>query len=163
MVSLAEARALDAADPLAGVRERFTLPEGVIYLDGNSLGALPKGDARTAGARWCARNGASGLIRSWNAPAGSTLPARVGAKIAPLIGARADEVIACDSTWVNLFKLIAAALPLQPGRKVVLSEPGNFPTDLYMIEGLAGQGPGRAATGRRAHDLARRSTPTSRC
>lgn len=129
----------DAADPLARFRDRFTLPEGVIYLDGNSLGALPKATpgvlARVVGEEW-----GEGLIRSWNDAGWFEAAGRVGAKIAPLIGAAPDEVIACDSTSVNLFKLIAAALAMRPGRKVILSEPGNFPTDLYMIAGLEAQG-----------------------
>ncbi|WP_066530215.1 kynureninase [Erythrobacter sp. CCH5-A1] len=136
-----EARAadFDAADPLAGFRERFTLPEGVIYLDGNSLGALPKATpaalARVVESEW-----GEGLIRSWNSAGWFDMASRIGGKIAPLIGAAPHEVIACDSTSVNLFKLIAAALHMRPGRKVVLSEPGNFPTDLYMIAGLEAQG-----------------------
>jgi kynureninase len=81
-----------------------------------------------------------GLIRSWNSAGWFDAAGRIGAKIAPLIGAAPDEVIACDSTSVNLFKLIAAALHMRPGRKVILSEPGNFPTDLYMIAGLEAQG-----------------------
>lgn len=129
----------DAADPLAEYRECFKLPENVIYLDGNSLGALPKrtleGVSRVLEAEW-----GGGLIRSWNDAGWFEAPARIGAKIAPLIGAGPNEVIACDSTSVNLFKLIAAALAMRPGRKVVLSEPGNFPTDLYMIAGLEAQG-----------------------
>jgi kynureninase len=136
-----EARAadFDTADPLGAYRARFTLPEGVIYLDGNSLGALPKATpaalARVVEAEW-----GEGLIRSWNSAGWFDTAARIGAKIAPLIGAAPHEVIACDSTSVNLFKLIAAALAMRPGRKVVLSEPGNFPTDLYMIAGLEAQG-----------------------
>jgi kynureninase len=138
------ARDFDTADPLAHFRDRFTLPEGVIYLDGNSLGALPKAtpDAlrRVVEQEW-----GEGLIRSWNGPdfggAGWFEAAgRIGAKIAPLIGAEPGEVIACDSTSVNLFKLISAALAMRPGRTVILSEPGNFPTDLYMIAGLEQQG-----------------------
>jgi kynureninase len=129
----------DAADPLAGYRERFTLPEGVIYLDGNSLGALPKTTpaalTRVVESQW-----GEGLIRSWNSAGWFDMASRIGGKIAPLIGANPHEVIACDSTSVNLFKLIAAALHMRPGRKVVLSEPGNFPTDLYMIAGLEAQG-----------------------
>lgn len=134
----------DAADPLAGCRELFVLPENVIYLDGNSLGALPRatpeGVSRELREAW-----GGGLIRSWNDAGWFEAPTRIGAKIAPLIGARPNEVIACDSTSVNLFKLIAAALAHfakggRPGRKVVLSEPGNFPTDLYMIAGLEAQG-----------------------
>jgi len=136
---LQRARELDAADPLAGFRDRFMLPEGVIYLDGNSLGALPRETPlrleRVIRGEW-----GEGLIRSWNSADWITLPQRVGAKIAPLIGAGPDEVIACDSTSVNLYKLIAAALDMRPGRKVILSEPGYFPTDLYMIAGLERQG-----------------------
>lgn len=136
---LEEARELDAADPLAAYRERFTLPNGVIYLDGNSLGALPKGTpvrlAEVVLEEW-----GKGLIRSWNDADWICLPQRIGAKIAPLVGAQPHEVIAADSTSVNLFKLVAAALQLRRGRKVILSEPGNFPTDLYMIDGLEKQG-----------------------
>jgi kynureninase len=139
MSSLAEARALDAADPIAGYRKQFALPPGVIYLDGNSLGALPLGTAARLG-EVVRREWGEGLIRSWNSADWIGLPRRVGAMIAPLIGAEAGEVIACDSTSVNLFKLIAAALAMRPGRKVVLSEPGNFPTDLHLIFGLEAQG-----------------------
>lgn len=133
------ARALDAADPLASYRERFTLPEGVIYLDGNSLGALPTATpgrlAEVVGGEW-----GDGLIRSWNDADWIRLPQTIGAKIAQLIGAEPHEVIAADSTSVNLFKLIAAALQMRCSRTVILSEPGNFPTDLYMIAGLEAQG-----------------------
>jgi len=133
------ARDLDAADAIAHFRHRFDLPEGVIYLDGNSLGPLPKASRerlhRVIDAEW-----GEGLIRSWNElPGGGgdwiAMPQRVGAKISPLVGAKPHEVIACDSVSVNLAKLIGAALSLNPGRNVVLSEPGNFPTDLYMIQG----------------------------
>ena len=139
IVSLAEARALDAADPIAGYRGLFALPPGVVYLDGNSLGALPLGTASRLG-EVIRKEWGEGLVRSWNSADWIGLPRKVGAMIAPLIGARADEVIACDSTSVNLYKLIAAALMMRPGRKVVVSEPGNFPTDLYMIAGLEAQG-----------------------
>lgn len=135
----AEARRLDAADPIAGYRKQFALPPGVIYLDGNSLGALPLGTAARLG-EVVRKEWGEGLVRSWNSAGWIGLPRKVGAMIAPLIGARPDEVIACDSTSVNLYKLIAAALLMRPGRKVVLSEPGNFPTDLYMIAGLETQG-----------------------
>jgi kynureninase len=125
--------ALDAADPLRAVRDRFTLPDGVIYLDGNSLGALPTATAARVATvlhdEW-----GTGLIRSWNSADWIGAPQRVGAKIAQLVGAAPHEVIAADSTSVNLYKLIVAALTAQPSRTVVLSEPGNFPTDLYMIE-----------------------------
>jgi kynureninase len=129
----------DVADPLGPFRDRFTLPEGVIYLDGNSLGALPKAAPEVL-RRVIEQEWGEGLIRSWNSAGWFEAAGRVGAKIAPLVGAQAGEVIACDSTSVNLFKLIAAALHMRPGRKVVLSEPGNFPTDLYMIAGLETQG-----------------------
>ena len=129
-------RLLDAADPLAAYRARFALPEGVIYLDGNSLGPLPLASReavrRTVEAEW-----GQGLIRSWNDAGWIEAPRRIGGKIAGLIGADADEVVVADSTSVNLFKLAAAALKARPGRKVILTEPGNFPTDLYMAKGLA--------------------------
>ncbi len=129
----------DAADPLAAYRGSFTLPEGVIYLDGNSLGALPKATPQVM-QQVLAQEWGEGLIRSWNTAGWFDAARRIGGKIAPLIRAASHEVIACDSTSVNLFKLIAAALQMRPGRKVVLSEPGNFPTDLYMIAGLEAQG-----------------------
>ncbi|WP_417321295.1 kynureninase [Erythrobacter aureus] len=136
---LERAKCLDAGDPLKEFRERFDVPEGVIYLDGNSLGCLPKATPerleQVVREEW-----GRDLIRSWNSAGWIDLSSKIGTKIAPLIGARADEVIACDSTSINLFKLISAALAMRPGRKVVLSEPGNFPTDLYMIEGLERQG-----------------------
>ncbi|WP_435418923.1 kynureninase [Parerythrobacter aurantius] len=139
MSPLDRARELDAADPLSEYRSRFDLPEGVIYLDGNSLGALPK--ATPARLEQVVREEWGGdLIKSWNSADWITLPQRVGAKIAPLVGAQAHEVIVADSVSVNLFKLISAALTMRPGRKVILSEPGNFPTDLYMIQGLEAQG-----------------------
>jgi kynureninase len=136
---IARARLLDAADPLAKYRDWFTLPEGVIYLDGNSLGALPRATAGRL-AEVIQGEWGNGLIRSWNEADWIGLPQRVGARIAPLVGAAPHEIIAADSTSVNLFKLIAAALALRPGRKAILSEPGNFPTDLYMIDGLEKQG-----------------------
>ena len=135
-----EARALDAADPLFAARELFVLPDGVIYLDGNSLGALPRATAARV-AQVIEQEWGERLIRSWNsgadgAPGWIDLPRRVGAKIAPLIGAAGHEVIACDSTSVNVFKLLGAALKLRPGRRVIVSEQASFPTDIYMIQGL---------------------------
>lgn len=135
----ARAREFDLADPLAAARALFRLPDGVIYLDGNSLGALPRATPQVL-ARVVEEEWGEGLIGSWNRAGWFDMAARVGGKIAPLIGAAPQEVIACDSTSINLFKLIAAALQLRPGRKVILSEPGNFPTDLYMIAGLEAQG-----------------------
>ena len=139
MTLIDKASEFDAADPLARFRERFHLPEGIIYLDGNSLGCLPKATP-AAMSRAVEQEWGEGLIRSWNDAGWFELGSRVGAKIAPLIGAQPHEVIACDTVSANLFKLIAAALEMRPGRKVVLSEPGNFPTDIYMIEGLERQG-----------------------
>ncbi len=128
--------ALDEADPLRDRRDLFDLPEGIIYLDGNSLGVLPRAvSARLA--QVVAEEWGRGLIRSWNTAGWIDLPVRVGSRIAPLIGAHADEVIACDSTSVNLFKLAAGALALRPDRKVIVTEPGNFPSDLYILQGLS--------------------------
>jgi kynureninase len=130
------AEALDAADPLRPFRDRFHLPQGVIYLDGNSLGVLPKAAAerqrRVVEEEW-----GEELIRSWNTRGWIEAPQRVGAKIAPLIGASANEVIVADSTSVNLFKLIVAAAALSPGRRTLLSEAGNFHTDLHIASGAA--------------------------
>ena len=139
-MSLQAAQALDAVDPLAGYRERFVLPEGVIYLDGNSLGPLPKATL-AATSELVTRAWGERLIRSWN-EGWIDAPQRVGAMIAPLIGAAADEVIVCDSTSVNLYKAVLAALRLDPSRKVVVSEAGNFPTDLYVVEGAVAAVPG---------------------
>jgi kynureninase len=130
-----EALALDSADPLAAFRARFALPEDIVYLDGNSLGALPKATPARLAAVIAAEWG-DGLIRSWNRHGWIDLPRRVGDKIGRLIGARPGEVMVADSTSVNLFKLIAAALRLRPERRVIVSERENFPTDLYVAQGL---------------------------
>jgi kynureninase len=141
MTTLADVGRFDAEDPLRVYRDRFALPEGVIYLDGNSLGALPKAAvARVADT--VSREWGEGLMRSWNSAGWIDAPARVGAKIARLIGAAADEVTVADSTSVNLFKLLSAAIGARPGRRVILTEPGNFPTDLYIAQGLADLLPG---------------------
>lgn len=128
--------ALDIADELAPLRDLFMLPEGVVYLDGNSLGALPKATpgrvAQVVQAEW-----GRGLIRSWNDAGWMAMPGRVGDKIARLIGAAPGTVMVADSTSVNLFKLLGAALAARPGRRVIVSERGNFPTDLYVAEGLS--------------------------
>jgi kynureninase len=140
-VTLEEVRAWDAEDPLRALRGRFVLPPGVIYLDGNSLGPLPvAAKARLAGA--IEREWGAGLVRSWNDADWIGSPARVGGKIARLIGAERHEVVVADSTSVNLFKLIAAALAVRPGRRVILTETGNFPTDLYVAQGVASFLPG---------------------
>ncbi len=132
----ADALALDAEDPLAHIRARFTLPERGVYLDGNSLGALPR-QTPAAVAELVARQWGGDLIASWNRHDWIGMPARLGAMVAPLVGARGHEVIVCDTVSVNLFKLIASALEARPGRRTILSEAGNFPTDLYMAQGVA--------------------------
>jgi kynureninase len=133
--SRAEFERLDGADLLAGWRERFALPDGVIYLDGNSLGALPKATAAVL-EQVTRRQWGEDLVTSWTRHGWVDLPQHVGAKIARLIGAAPHEVIVADSISVNLFKLIAAALHLRPGRRVIVSERGSFPTDLYIAQGL---------------------------
>jgi len=125
----------DRQDPLASVRDEFAIPEGVIYLDGNSLGALPRQTLPRL-TQVIAEEWGSGLIRSWNAAHWIEAPARIGDKIARLIGAGAGEVIVADSTSVNLFKLLAGALRIQPGRHFILTEASNFPTDVYIAQGL---------------------------
>jgi kynureninase len=128
----------DAVDPLAYCRARFSLPDGLIYLDGNSLGALPVATAaRLANAvqtQW-----GEGLIGSWNDAGWVEKPRRVGDKIGRLIGAEAGETLAADSTSVNLYKLLSMALALRPSRRVIVSEADNFPTDLYIAQGLIDQ------------------------
>lgn len=133
---------LDRQDPLARQRDHFELPEGIVYFNGNSLGCAPKAAAARA-REVVEQEWAQGLIRSWNQADWINLPQRLGAKLAPLIGAQADEVVIADSTSVNLFKLAAAAMKQQqqeqqPARRQILSEPGNFPTDLYILQGLCG-------------------------
>ena len=144
MMTRLDCAALDLADPLAGFRERFALPPEVVYLDGNSLGALPR---RTAGrlAELVQTEWGRDLITSWNQHGWIDLPSRVGDKIARLIGANPGEVVVADSTSVNLFKALGSALDLTPGRSVVLSDTGNFPTDLYVAQGVIGLRGGAAA------------------
>ena len=134
--------ALDAADSLAPLRAQFTLPEGVIYLDGNSLGVLPAATpARVASA--IQQEWGEGLIRSWNSAGWIDLPQRVGDKIARLVGAAPGELVVADSTSVNLYKVLSAALAIAradaPARRVVLSDAENFPTDLYIAQSLCAQ------------------------
>ena len=136
LVSREDCAALDAADPLAPFLTRFRRPRDLLYFDGNSLGMLPWAASRRVVEALESEWG-EGLIESWTEAGWIQLPQRAGAKIARLIGAEADEVIATDSTSINLFKLLAAALKLRPGRRVILTEAGNFPTDIYMAEGLA--------------------------
>ncbi len=144
---------LDAADPLAFARERFKLPDGITYLDGNSLGALP---VATPGAlaEVAERQWGDDLITSWNEHSWIDAPSRVAALLAPIVGARPDELLIADSTSVTLFKLLAAAVQARPGRTVILSEDGNFPTDLYVAQGLAGLLPHLALKAIPAADVA---------
>ena len=142
MTTLQDCQARDAADPLRCLRDLFSIPEGLIYLDGNSLGVSPKTAAARA-ARVVTQEWGQGLIRSWNTAGWFDLPQRLGDQIAPLIGAGPDEVVATDTTSINLYKVLSAALSIahadSPERRVVLSERSNFPTDLYIAEGLCAQ------------------------
>lgn len=126
---------LDEADPLASKRAEFLIPDGVIYLDGNSLGPLPKGVPaameRVVRAEW-----GEMLIRGWNDAGWFTQPSRVGDRIGRLIGAPEGSVTIADNTSSNVFKCLSAALAMRPDRKVILSDEGNFPTDLYIAQGL---------------------------
>ncbi|MGH3383068.1 MAG: kynureninase [Nocardioidaceae bacterium] len=130
------AQRLDRDDPLAYTRDRFELPSGLIYLEGNSLGALPRG-VKERVADVVTREWGHDLYASWNTAGWSDLPERVAAKIAPLVGADADEVVAADSTSVNLFNLLAAAVRARPDRRVVVVEPTTFPTDGYIAASVA--------------------------
>jgi kynureninase len=138
MLSKSSAQALDQSDALAPFRARFFLPEGVIYLDGNSLGALPVGVAERV-QQAIQKEWGVGLIRSWNDADWYPAPLRVGQKIARIIGAKPQEVVACDSTSVNLYKVLGAALKLRPSRKTIICERGNFPTDAYIVASIAEQ------------------------
>jgi len=135
-MDLGDARKLDRDDPLAAYRKLFALPDGIIYLDGNSLGALPKSVAPRMAAMVADEWGRD-LITSWNVHDWIDLPRRVGNKIALLIGAEPGTVVAADSTSINIFKLLSVALQQRPERRVILTEAGNFPTDVYVADGLA--------------------------
>lgn len=135
-MNLADIQALDQSDPLAAKRGEFHIPEGLVYLDGNSLGPLPVA-VRGHLEHVLLQQWGTDLIKSWNTHGWVDLPQRVGAKIARLVGAEPDEVIAADSTSVNLFKVLLAALRLRPGRRVIVSDIDNFPTDLYIAQGVS--------------------------
>lgn len=128
-------RDLDRHDPLAAFRAEFDLPDDVVYLDGNSLGAMPKAAAditrRTLEQEWSRE-----LVKSWNTAGWYELPRRLGAKIAGLIGAGTDEVVMTDATGINLFKVVAAACSMRPDRHVIVMEASNFPTNNYVVQGL---------------------------
>ena len=144
MITRDEALALDAADPLRALRQQFSLPPGLLYLDGNSLGVLPTVTAARV-QQVVQQEWGQGLIGSWNSAGWITLPQRVGNKIARLVGAGPDELVVADSTSVNLYKVLSAAAsivvadPMQPQRRVILSERSNFPTDLYIAQALAAE------------------------
>jgi kynureninase len=136
-VSSEQSRAADRADPLAHVRERFVLPPGVIYLDGNSLGALPA-DVPASVSDAITRQWGGDLITSWNVNDWWTLPGRVGDRIGALVGAGPGQVMCGDSTTVQLFQALTAAAHLRPERAVILTDGGGFPTDQYVADSVAG-------------------------
>ncbi|MDG1859585.1 MAG: kynureninase [Emcibacteraceae bacterium] len=130
--------ALDNADPLRKFSEEFHLPEGMIYLDGNSLGAMPKA-AKARALEVIEQEWGEDLIKSWNKAGWFDLVEKLGDKVATLIGADKGEVIYADSTGINVYKLVAAGLELNPNRKQIVMEGSNFPTDNYMVQGLIKQ------------------------
>ena len=139
MTTLAYCQQCDAQDPLRALKDQFNLPPGVIYLDGNSLGVLPKATSARV-AEVVTQEWGVGLIRSWNTAGWFESPQKAGNKIARLIGAKAGEVVATDTTSINLYKVLSAALNIAaadaPSRKLIVSERSNFPTDLYIAEAL---------------------------
>jgi kynureninase len=135
-ITRASASELDAMSPLAARRELFDLPEGTVYLCGNSLGALPRVVPDRV-AEVVRREWGAGLVGSWNAAGWSGLSAQVAGRIAPLVGVDAADMVVGDSTSVSLFKVLVAAARLRPGRTVLLVEPTTFPTDGYIAAGVA--------------------------
>jgi len=133
-ISREECIAHDAVDPLRGFRDRFIIPEGLIYLDGNSLGPMPLAAAgvlnHTIEQEW-----GHDLIRSWNTAGWFDMPVRIGDRVGALIGAAPGQTLVCDTTSINLYKAIHAAIGLRPDRDVVIAEDESFPTDLYIVEG----------------------------
>jgi kynureninase len=134
-------KAMDAADGLRAMRERFILPPGLIYLDGNSLGAASNAALdelqRAATAEW-----GQDLIRSWNTAGWFDMPLALGDRVGQLIGAAAGQTVICDTTSINIYKALHAAMALRPDRSVIVSEGGGFPTDIYMAEGVLSTRPG---------------------
>ena len=135
-ITRADCQAMDQNDPLSFLREEFHMPEGLINMDGNSLGALPKSTVQKV-EKAIKEEWGIGLIRSWSEAGWFESPVRIGNKIAPLIGAKEGEVLVADTTSINLFKALAAASQMNKDRSILLSEEGNFPTDLYMMQGLS--------------------------
>lgn len=133
---------MDAADPLAGFRNQFFIPEGMIYLDGNSLGAMPRG-APARASTVVQREWGTDLIKSWNSAGWFDLPVTLGDKLAPLIGADPGEVVVCDATSQNLFKVLSVAVSMQPQRTVLVLEGSSFPTNNYVAQGIAATTGGR--------------------
>jgi kynureninase len=142
MITLQDCQQRDASDPLRSLHDLFSIPDGLIYLDGNSLGVMPRSAAARA-AQVVSQEWGEGLIRSWNTAGWFDLPQRLGDQIAPLIGAGPGEVVATDTTSINLFKVLSSALSIaqvdHPTRRILLSERSNFPTDLYIAQGLCAQ------------------------
>lgn len=138
---LAAVEAMDEADPLRVFRGRFALPAGVIYLDGNSLGAASHevfAEVRQAAMEeW-----GNGLIRSWNSAGWFHLPLELGDRVGRLIGAAQGQTVVTDSTSINIYKTLHAALAMRPGRNVIVAEGDSFPTDIYMAEGVLSTRPG---------------------
>ncbi|MDS9466671.1 kynureninase [Paracoccus sp. MBLB3053] len=132
---------LDATDPLADLRRRFMLPDGEIYLDGNSLGVASH-DAMAALDMAARKEWAQDLIRSWNSAGWFDLPVELGDRIGALIGAGPGQTVVSDTTSINVYKALHAAIGLREGRNVIVAEAGSFPTDLYMAEGVISTLPG---------------------
>jgi kynureninase len=133
-----ELKELDRKDPLKLFRDEFSLPEGILYFDGNSLGALPKATPGRINAV-VAEEWGNKLVTSWNSAGWFSLPETIGDNIAQLIGADDGEVICVDGTGLNIYKLHSVALKMRPDRKVILMEGSNFPTDAYITQGLIEQ------------------------
>ena len=124
----------DSVDPLRAFRDRFSLPEGIIYLDGNSLGPMPRTAAGVLN-RTIEREWGQDLIKSWNSAGWFDMPGRIGDRVGTLIGAAPGQTLVCDTTSINLYKAVHAAIGLRPDRNVIVAEEELFPTDLYILEG----------------------------
>ncbi|HIO46965.1 TPA: kynureninase, partial [Candidatus Poribacteria bacterium] len=134
-LKLKDFKILDEQDPLFKIRDEFILPSKLIYFDGNSLGPLPKQTINMLDSM-IQKEWGNGLISSWNKENWINMPRDLGNKIAPLIGAKKGEVVVVDSTSINLFKVLSSALLLKKNRKIIVSEAENFPSDLYILEGV---------------------------